>query len=371
MNNSHWPQWKQIDWPTSLFLIINPLVGIIGTAIAIYVEGFSWGMFLFGLLFAAATNLSITTGYHRLFSHRSFEAHPFVRFILLFFGSSAWQSSVLKWCNDHRLHHSEVDTDEDPYSINKGFWYAHLGWMLWKDPTDYEIKCPDLQKDPMLKFQHEHYVFCAVLAGFIFPLAIGYMFGFPLTGLFMAGALRIGLTQQSTFFVNSLCHTLGRQTYSDQITARDSLFVAILTHGEGYHNFHHKFQFDYRNGIRWFHWDPTKWTIQTLSLLGLAHKLRTVSQTEILKARLHMDSMRLKSRGYSHEKLDAFKDQVLRAQLKLRTLRDDYQKMKEQIQENSRERLLHLQTEMQLAKIELRFALKQWKTLVKSPVPIC
>jgi stearoyl-CoA desaturase (delta-9 desaturase) len=370
MRKSHWPSWKDIAWPTALFLTLTPIIGIIGTAVALWVEGFSWGMLIFSLVFAALTNLSITTGYHRLFSHRSYEAHPVVRWILVFIGTGAWQSSVLKWCTDHRVHHSEVDTDDDPYSINKGFWYAHLGWMFWKEPPDYKIACPDLQKDPLLRFQHNHYIKCAIAVGFLLPLIIGWAFGYPLTGLFMAGALRIGLTQQSTFFVNSLCHTLGRQTYSNEISARDSLFVAFLTHGEGYHNFHHKFQFDYRNGIRWWQWDPTKWTIEFLSLVGLAKKLRTVSQTEILKARLQMDALKLKSKGYSHEKLEVMRERLIQAQTRLRVLKEDYQKSKAQYLEHSRERLEALKAEIQLAKLEFQYGLKQWHALMRAPVPV-
>jgi stearoyl-CoA desaturase (delta-9 desaturase) len=346
------------------------LAGIIGTGVAIWLEGFSWGMFLFGLVFAILTNLSITTGYHRLFSHRSYEANPLMKGILVFIGTGAWQSSVLKWCTDHRVHHSEVDTDDDPYSIHKGFWFAHLGWMFWKEKPGFKINVPDLEKDGLLRFQHNHYVKCAIAIGFLMPWFIGWLCGYPLTGLFMCGALRIGLTQQSTFFVNSLCHTLGRQTYSDQISARDSLFVAFLTHGEGYHNFHHKFQFDYRNGIRWWHWDPTKWTIEFMAWLGMARKLRTVSQTEILKAQLQMDALKLSSKGYSQEKLEHLREQMVRAQMRVRALKEDYQKAKAQYFEDSREKLQALKAEIKIAKIELQYGLATWRTLMRAPVPI-
>jgi len=377
MKLSHWPRWHQIDWPVTLFLTLTPIFGILGTALAIWFEGFSWGMLLFTMVFAALTNLSITAGYHRLFSHRSYDAHPIARFLLVLIGTSAWQSSVLKWCTDHRVHHSEVDTDEDPYSINKGFWYAHMGWMFWKLPADYKINCPDLEKDALLQFQHNHYIKCAIAVGFVLPLIIGALFGYPLTGLFMAGALRIALTQQSTFFVNSLCHTLGKQTYSDKISARDSWFVAVLTHGEGYHNFHHKFQIDYRNGIRWWQWDPTKWTIETMKYLGLAKRLRTVSPTEILKARLQAESLKLTSRGYPQEKLEALREQVLRAQMRMKKLKEDYayyksecKKLKDDYTKQSRERILHMKAELELARLEFRFAIKQWRAHLNSPVVI-
>ncbi len=145
----------------------------------------------------------------------------------------------------------------------------------------------------------------------LFPMLIGWMMGSALGGLVIAGGLRIALTQQSTFFVNSLCHTLGKQTYSKEISARDSWFVAVLTHGEGYHNFHHKFQIDYRNGIKWYHWDPTKWVIRTLNFMGLATKLRQISNAEILKARLQAEAAEMTRHGFAEDKLLAMKEKNL------------------------------------------------------------
>jgi stearoyl-CoA desaturase (delta-9 desaturase) len=368
MQQKQWPNLHEISWPTTLFLIFVPIIGVLGSIFSIYAEGFSWGMLLFASSFAVLTNLSITTGYHRLFSHRSFDAHPLVRWALLIVGTSAWQGSVLKWCTDHRVHHSEVDSHEDPYSIVRGFWYAHMGWMFFKIPDDFKIECPDLQKDPALRFQHRFYIPLAFLTGFIIPCLIGYAFGYPLTGFFMAGALRIGLSQQSTFFVNSLCHTFGRKTYSDQISARDSMIVAFLTHGEGYHNFHHKFQIDYRNGVRWWQWDPTKWVIQLLSHLGLATKLRTVSHIEILKARLQLEATNLKSRGYSHEKLEQLKEKIVSVQVRLKVLREDYYRLKKQWEDQSHDKLEHMRAEIALCKQEFSYLLREWKLLLKSPV---
>jgi stearoyl-CoA desaturase (delta-9 desaturase) len=369
MKQNQMPKLHEVEWSTTLFLVLVPVCGAIGTFFAIRSEGFSWGMVLFSLVFAVITNLSITAGYHRLLSHRSFDAHPVVRWILLFLGTSAWQGSALKWCTDHRVHHSEVDSHDDPYSIMRGFWYAHMGWMFFKTPDDYQIACPDLQKDALIRFQHKFYVPFAAVMGFGVPWAIGYAFGYPLTGFFMAGALRVALSQQSTFFVNSLCHTLGRKTYSDQISARDSFIVAVLTHGEGYHNFHHKFQIDYRNGVRWYQWDPTKWAIQGLNHMGLATKLRTVSQTEILKARLQQEATSLKSKGYSHEMLEQLKEKLVAAQQRLKVLREDYYRVKKQWEDQSHEKLMHLRAEIEQTKMEFKNLLQEWKLLLNSPVP--
>lgn len=362
--------WSRIYWPTTLFLLITPLVAIIFIPIYFSYQAIPWGLLIFTFIFAGLTNLSITAGYHRLFSHRSYEASGIVRAIYLLIAASAWQGSALKWSADHRKHHAKVDSDEDPYSITKGFWYAHMGWLFFKDSVNQTPVAPDLEQDWLIRFQHRHYIPLAILMSFGFPTLVGYFMGAPWAGLMIGGALRVVLTQQSTFFVNSLSHTLGKQTYTDQISARDSLLVAFLTHGEGYHNFHHRFQIDYRNGIRWYQWDPTKWIIRSLALLGLASKLRKISEQEILKAKLQMEALRLKSRGFSALKIDQLRAQILQAQASLKTRNIEYKRLKKEATLASQRRLMELQIEIELARLEFQFALKQWKTFLQAQVVI-
>jgi stearoyl-CoA desaturase (Delta-9 desaturase) len=363
-------KWKEIHWPTTLFLVITPLIALIFIPIYFYVEAFPGAVLLFALIFAALTNLSITAGYHRLFSHKSYEAHALVRALYLLIGASAWQGSALKWSADHRKHHSKVDSEDDPYSISKGFWYAHMGWLFMKESVDQPPKAPDLEKDWMIRWQHQYYVPIAIIMSFGFPTLVGWIMGAPLAGFLIGGALRVVLTQQSTFLVNSLSHTLGRQTYTEEVSARDSLLVAFLTHGEGYHNFHHKFQFDYRNGIRWYQWDPTKWTIRSLALLGLAKRLRKISEQEILKAKLQMDELRLKSRGFSEAKLEQVRNRILVAQTSLKQARTEYRRLKSEASEVSHRRLEELKMEIELAQLDFQYALKQWKTFLSASVPV-
>lgn len=358
--------WNQIYWPTTLFLIITPLTAFIFVPLYFVYEGFPLGVLLMALIFAGLTNLSITAGYHRLFSHRSYEARGIVRAIFLLLGASAWQGSALKWSADHRKHHAKVDSEDDPYSITKGFWYAHMGWLFYKDSVNQVPHAADLEKDWMIRLQHKYYVPIAIFMSFGVPAWIGYFMGAPWAGLMIGGALRVVLTQQSTFLVNSLSHTLGKQTYSEDISARDSLLVAFLTHGEGYHNFHHKFQIDYRNGIRWYQWDPTKWTIRLLALMGLAKRLRKISEQEILKARLQMEELRLKSRGFSQDRLEEIKNQILSAQNSMKHLREEYQKLKSDVSHASAQRMAQLQTEIELTSLQFQFALKQWQCLLRA-----
>lgn len=358
---------NKIDWTVTLFLILNPLIAFMLLPIYLWLHSVPMSLLVFTFIFAAATNLSITAGYHRLFAHKSYEANGLLKILYLFVGASAFQGSALKWASDHRRHHGHVDTDNDPYSIKKGFWYAHMGWMFFKKSVDLEIKAPDLEKDPWIAHQNKYYIYWAIIAGFIFPAVVGYFLGSALGGLIIAGAIRIFVTQQSTFFVNSLCHTFGRQTYSKEITAKDSFFVALLTHGEGYHNFHHKFQIDYRNGIKWYHWDPTKWTIKVLAWFGFAKKLKTISAQEILKARLQVEALLIEKKGFSAESIELLRVRVLEAQNKWKSLKEDYEKKRLQLSASSSLKIAELQLQMKKAKSEFQFAMREWQMYLALP----
>jgi len=267
-----------------LALSLIPLVGIIGTSIYIYYYGIVWQeplLMITGWLFSG---MGITFGYHRLFAHKSFKAHPIIQFIAMISGSAALQNNAIKWCSDHRMHHKKLDTKDDPYSIKEGFFHAHIGWIIEDKPaTIYGVK--DLENNSILRFQSNYYWPIAIGFSFIFPLIIGFYYGRPFGALLWGGFLRLTLVHHFTFFINSLCHYVGKRPFEANITARDSWWVAYLTFGEGFHNFHHKFQWDYRNGIRWYDFDPSKWAIKLLSFFNLTKDIRKVDEHKILKAR--------------------------------------------------------------------------------------
>jgi stearoyl-CoA desaturase (delta-9 desaturase) len=201
--------------------------------------------------------------------------------------------SVFDWCNDHRAHHRYTDTDKDPYSINKGFWYAHMGWLFFNRPIP-KSDISDLEADPILQFQHKYYPYLAVLQGLVLPTVIaGYFWGDWWGGFLIAGVLSRVVVNQATFCVNSLAHYYGELTFSDQRTPRDSVLVGLLTFGEGYHNFHHEFPYDYRNGVDFFSFDPTKWLIKALSFVRLTYDLLYFSEEAILKGKLQMKEKHL------------------------------------------------------------------------------
>lgn len=364
---------KTIDWTITLFLILNPLIAFLLLGVYLWTNSMPLSLLIFTLLFAAATNLSITAGYHRLFAHRSYQAHPVLKIILLLVGASAFQGSALKWSSDHRRHHAHEDTPNDPYAIHRGFWHAHMGWMFYKETGNLAIRARDLESDPWVLHQHKYYLWWSIGMGFLFPTLVGWALGSAFAGLIIGGGLRIFVTQQSTFCVNSLCHYLGSRPYSQDITARDSVLVALITHGEGYHNFHHKFQIDYRNGIKWYQWDPTKWTINTFKLLGLANKLKTISSQEILKAKLQVEALLIKKKGFSQEKVELLKNRILEAQAQWRRLREDYENKKARFSENSQNcfqdlqiQIRELKLQMKRAKAEFHFALEEWQIYARA-----
>lgn len=350
---------SRYNWPVALYLILNPLAAIV-LAVFYYREvGFNPGVHWFALVFAALTNLSITAGYHRLFAHRSYELHPVVQFFLLAVATSAWQGPALKWASDHRVHHQHIDTDNDPYNIGRGFWYAHMGWMFLSESIDLPVRAPDLEKNAMLRFQDRYYVPLAIFMGYFVPALISWFaFGDFFGGLVIAGGIRIALTQQSTFFINSLCHFVGSRPYDTTISARDSILMAFLTHGEGYHNFHHAFQLDYRNGIRWYHWDPTKWTIRFFSFLGFAKNLKTIPEEAILRARLQADESAIAKRGQLTAALSHLKEKILQAQKQVARLTAEYERARLEFQEKTES----IERDFQMRKLALGAAYSEKKS---------
>jgi stearoyl-CoA desaturase (delta-9 desaturase) len=210
----------------------------------------------------------------------------------------------MNWCADHRRHHRHVDdVERDPYAAPKGFWFSHLGWMLreYRRTTEDFSNVRDLQRDPVVMWQERHYLVLVLVMNLGLPALLGWLNGDLLGMVLMAGLLRLVVVHHFTFFINSLAHMWGKRPYSDQTTARDNPWVAFLTFGEGYHNYHHSFQWDYRNGIRWWHFDPTKWMIRGLSAVRLTHGLKRCSEAKIERAKAEQQLARSlhKAKGLS------------------------------------------------------------------------
>ena len=283
--------FSRVNWITSSFLIGTALIAVTCVPVYLWRFGIDWFQAVMFLFYVTATAMSITLGYHRLFSHLAFKAKWPVRLATLVFGACAFENSCLDWASDHRKHHKHVDHDDDPYDISKGFFWAHMGWLMFKLRPEPPIdNVGDLQKDRLVMWQHRWVHLIAIVVGLVVPAIIGGLHGGwhgVLGGFLISGIARVVVVQHSTFFINSLCHTVGNQPYSTKHSARDSMIMAFLTFGEGYHNYHHEFQHDYRNGVKPWQWDPTKWSIWLLSKIGLAENLRRVPEAKILLAEMN------------------------------------------------------------------------------------
>lgn len=296
---------NRLNWTNTLFLVGNFLLSILGT-LAIFLWGeFHYQTLILLLVFGIISSLAITGGYHRLFSHRSYEGSFLLRAIMLLLAASVVEGSALEWSCDHRRHHRYTDTDRDPYNIQQGFWHAHMGWLFFLNISERDFQnVKDLASDRLVALQHKFFPYLAAFMGFILPTLIATCWGDPLGGFIIAGSLRISILHQCTFFVNSLCHTLGSRPFSEQQSARDNWLTAFVTFGEGFHNYHHQFMFDYRNGIRFYDFDPTKWLIFLLASVRLAKNLKRAKHKQVVHYRIRATETHL------FEKIERYSDQV-------------------------------------------------------------
>lgn len=366
--------WHKLDWLNASFLVGMILLCLTAVPIYLWQAGLQPYLIAIFLGFFVATGISITLGYHRLFAHRAFHAHWSVRLLTLLFGAAAFENSALLWVSDHRRHHKHTDEEKDPYNIQEGFFHAHMGWVMLKDAQQKDLKlAADLQKDRMVMWQHNNFLLIAILMGFGLPTLIGLLCGGlsgALGGFLVGGVARIVFVQQMTFFINSLCHYVGRQPYSDRNSARDSGFMALFTFGEGYHNFHHSFQHDYRNGVKPWQFDPTKWSIWVLNRLGLASDLKRVPAERILQQQLVEQQRQMEARLASGAL--SLSDSVMAQLQKARKgieesyhhwekLEKEYRLALERKLEDTCERLHELQAEFHAARENFRQAVKEWR----------
>jgi stearoyl-CoA desaturase (Delta-9 desaturase) len=354
-----WPL-KRLNWANLLFFTLTPLGAMVLVPLYHYFYGWEWRIFFLTLALASMGSVSITAGYHRLLSHRAYESSEWLKLLYLLFGASTIEGSALLWCTDHRLHHRYIDTDKDPYNIKRGFFYAHMGWFLEKPEHPVDIVFPsDLASDRLLQWQHRNYFLIASLMTFVFPTLLGWMMGSAAGGFVYGAVLRVVLNQHSTFLINSFCHMFGTQPYGKDNTAKDSFWMSIFTFGEGYHNFHHHFQSDYRNGVRWFDWDPTKWFIRSMAMIGACYRLKMVPYAQIARARMAMEYEALTQKGVPRDRLQSLKERVEEGHRRVMELYRTYRAS------DSRVARLQAKLELKLAKIELRASSKQWIAYTK------
>ena len=364
---------REFNWGPGLFIIAYHvlLVALLPLYLLQTTPSFLVCLVAFVLYFA--TGISITAGYHRLYAHRAYKAHPVVECALLWFGSLATQGSVIRWAFDHRLHHAHTDTDEDPYSIKSGFWYAHILW-IFKKPQAIDPKVvPDLLNNPLLRFQDRYYEILMLATNLSTCAFFGWLFNDYWGGFVMIGLVRLFALHHSTWFINSLAHTWGWKPFCQEQSAVDNFFLSLVTFGEGYHNYHHTFANDYRNGIRWYHFDPTKWLIWSLSKLGLTYQLR---QTDpyVIRRRMVLEHKTLllerierawdQGREELSQRVQDLSEQLLQQLTTLNELRKQMALFKEQ--KRGREFIAEMGQQLRDAQKNFKFQWRLWRELSRS-----
>ena len=284
-----------INWPAIVVLFFLPAL-LLCLVWGYYVD---YGIARYEALLAVCSyyicNITVGIGMHRLWSHNSYKAHRAVEAILMLLSAGTLQGPVIAWASDHYKHHAHTDTDRDPHTPLKfknkflGFLWSHVGWMIFtkRKKAISRVVITKLGRNKLLMWQLRYYWYVAILMNIVPPTFIGFLIGGDIHSAY-AGLLFIGLgravQQQMTFCINSWAHFVGDQQYTTNNTARDSWIIAPLLLGENWHNFHHAFPQDYRNGHQWYHFDIHKWIIYCLSKVGLAWDLNITPDIRI-KAR--------------------------------------------------------------------------------------
>lgn len=248
---------------------------------------------IFAMLLYCISVLGITAGAHRLWAHRSYKAKLPLRILLTVFNTIAFQDCAIHWARDHRVHHKFSETDADPHNAKRGFFFSHVGWLLCKKHPDViekgkSLDISDLLADPVLVFQRKHYMILMPLACFILPTMVPMYFWNEtfLNSFFVATMFRWTIILNVTWLVNSAAHKWGDKPYDAQINPVETSTVALFAFGEGWHNYHHVFPWDYKTAeLGNYRANYTTAFIDFFAKIGWAYELKTVSDA-IIKRRV-------------------------------------------------------------------------------------
>lgn len=247
---------------------------------------------LWGFLLYQLGGLGITAGAHRLWAHRSYKAKWPLRLLLTLFNTLAFQDAVVDWARDHRVHHKFSETDADPHNATRGFFFAHIGWLMCKKHPDVRekgkgIDLSDLTDDPILKYQKKFYLLLMPIICFVIPTMIPmYLWDETFMNAFCINLFRYTFTLNATWLVNSAAHMLGHKPYDRFINPSENLGVAVLAMGEGWHNYHHTFPWDYKTSeLGKYSTNFTTAFIDFMAKIGWAYELKTVPE-ELIKKRV-------------------------------------------------------------------------------------
>lgn len=235
------------------------------------------------VLYWIAGSLGIGMGFHRLLTHRGYRVPKPLEYFLVTCGTLAAQGGPIQWVTTHRIHHAHTDQEGDPHTPRDGRWWSHVGWVLIgtgqdHDPAIMKRYSPDLFKDRyyvwLLRF---HYV-----PVFVVSLSLLLIAGWRV--FFWATFLRLTLELHATWFVNSATHIWGRRRFETNEDSKNSLWVALISFGEGWHNNHHAHPTSARHGVKWYEFDVNWIGIRCLQVIGLARGVKYIRFDERAKA---------------------------------------------------------------------------------------
>ncbi|XP_014279957.1 acyl-CoA Delta-9 desaturase [Halyomorpha halys] len=248
-------------------------------------------LFLWGAYTCLLGGLGVTGGAHRLWSHKSYKAKLPFRIFLLFCFTLSGQNSIYDWVRDHRVHHKFSETDADPHNVKRGFFFAHVGWlMMRKHPEVYEkgktIDMSDIDNDPLLAFHRNYFIPLKIIIAFIIPTIIPPLVwgeSWKMTFL-MVCVVKYVFLLNSTWSVNSAAHIWGNKPFDKSIKPAENIWVSLWALGEGWHNYHHVFPWDYKAAEIGPYWSNiTTLFIDMAAKLGLAYDLKHPSDELILE----------------------------------------------------------------------------------------
>ena len=263
------------------FILVHLLpLGAIWTGASL----FDWMVCIFFYFFRM---FWVTGGYHRYFSHKSYKTSRWFQFIIAFMAQTSIQKGALWWASHHRHHHRHSDTPKDPHSMKLyGFWYSHVGWIVGPDynNTDYKV-IGDYAKYPELVWLNKYHAVPPFILGLVLMMVGGIVNGGSISAMFTTAGfstLFVGfflstvILYHGTFSINSIMHKFGNQRYESGDESRNSLWLALLTLGEGWHNNHHYYEVASRQGFFWWEIDITYYILKMFSWMGLIWDLKGV-----------------------------------------------------------------------------------------------
>jgi len=289
-----WPQ--QISLTTFLVL---PFVALVAAVPLTWGWGMSWRDVAIAVVMYYVSGLGVTIGFHRYLTHRAFKAPRAVRIGLAIAGSMALQNTAVNWVADHRRHHRFSDRDGDPHSpwrygtslkaLTKGFFYSHVGWLYDWEKTDARRFAPDLVSDPDIMWVSRTFPLWAAVSLLLPPLVGGlwaWSWKGALTAFIWASLVRVGLLHHVTFAINSVCHITGRRPFRTKDRSQNVWWLAVLSFGESWHNFHHAEPSSARHGVRLLEFDTSAVLIKVMEKLGWVSDVRWPDRSTIARRRV-------------------------------------------------------------------------------------